>query len=89
MTVAALRSVYDSWKDMDLYLAGLLEKVEKDRQGRRKQVIYIVGKNSAICYVLIDYFITLSKLYENWVIMLEALYTYKSDIYFINNIKFQ
>ena len=70
MTVAALRSVYDSWKDMDLYLAGLLEKVEKDRQGRRKQVIYIVGKNSAICYILIDYFITLSKLYENWVIML-------------------
>ena len=44
MTVAALRSVYDSWKDMDLYLAGLLEKVEKDRQGRRKQVIYTVGK---------------------------------------------
>ena len=44
MTVAALRSVYDSWKDMDLYLAGLLEKVEKDRQGRRKQVIYIIGK---------------------------------------------
>jgi len=44
VTVAALRSVYDSWKDMDLYLAGLLEKVEKDRQGRRKQVIYTVGK---------------------------------------------
>ena len=38
MTVTALRSVYASWKDMDLYLAGLLEKVERDSRGRRKQV---------------------------------------------------
>ena len=36
--VTALRSLYKSWKDMDLYLAGLLETVDRDRFGRRKQV---------------------------------------------------
>merc|ERR1712179_340185 len=39
ITVFALKSVYKSWKDLDLYLAGLLEKVERDGLNLRKQVL--------------------------------------------------
>ena len=38
INVAALKSIYKTWKDMDLYLVGLLEKVDRYLNGRRKQV---------------------------------------------------
>jgi hypothetical protein len=34
----ALKNIYKTWKDIDLYLGGLLEKVSKDSFGKKKQV---------------------------------------------------
>ena len=39
ITVFTLKTLYKTWKDMDLYIAGLLEKVPRDRLGLRNQVI--------------------------------------------------
>ena len=38
MTLFALKSIYKTWKDIDLYIGGLLEKVPRDRFGKNKQV---------------------------------------------------
>jgi hypothetical protein len=37
-TLFALKSLYKTWKDIDLYLGGLLEKVPRDHFFRKKQV---------------------------------------------------
>ena len=39
LTVLVMKSLYKSWKDLDLYLAALLEAVKRDRFGKRNQVL--------------------------------------------------
>ena len=52
VTVYALKSVYKSWKDIDLYLGGLLEKVDRDSSGRRNQVPTTYTQNAPICTMM-------------------------------------
>ena len=40
VTTHTLKTMYKSWKDIDVYLGGLLEKVPRDRFGLRSQVRY-------------------------------------------------
>jgi len=35
-----LKNLYKSWKDIDLYLAALMEKVPNDAHGQRNQVMF-------------------------------------------------